>query len=111
MEKINRGTTRYYIVLTPEQAKQMMIVKVSTFYERLQNGFDVSPGQQHRLEGQVELLLMLQLIDRNWLEDAIGLLYQQYFQQTLLADHWHWMHDENQFFLPIKMLEAPVYKG
>jgi len=97
-------------MMNNQQAQSMVEEEIQALYQVLKLGLDVSPGQQIRFEGKVDLLLKLKLIEWEWLEAYISTQYEHYFNQHLLPDYWEWMHSENHFVLPIKMWDAPVYK-
>lgn len=98
-------------MLNKASAQQHVQSQVTTLYTQLQQGQDVSPGERLRLEGQVELLLQFQLLDWPWLQQLINTQYQQYFNQPVNETLWQWMHNDQRFYFPVKMHEAPVYKS
>lgn len=98
-------------MIKAEEAKALIEKEVIEIYLQLQQGMDVSVGQRLRLEGKVEMLLHWQLIDWQWLKDFINEQYQGHFNQELFHDHWVWMQDDKRFYLPVKMRDAPVFRG
>ncbi len=98
-------------MLDKDSAQQWVSEKVKALYTQLQQGLDVSPGERLRLEGQIELLLQFQLLEWHWLQETINTQYQQHFHQPVNETLWQWMHNDQRFYLPMKMHEAPVYKS
>lgn len=97
-------------MLNEVEARQWVSEKVIAIYRKLQQGKDVSYGERLRIEGQVELLLAFHLLDWAWLQEFINTQHQYYLGNAIDAAMWQWMHDDNHFYLPAKMQEAPVYK-
>lgn len=98
-------------MMDKNQAQQQLESLVRDLYQALSDGLDVSPARRLRLEGRIELMLELQLIEQRWLEQTITVLYQQYFGRALAQGYWQWLADEQMFCLPFKMQDAPVYKN
>ena len=97
--------------ISQQQAQQWIEEEIHCIYRRLQQGKDVSPSQHLYLEGQVKLLFAFKVIDYPWLKSTVNRLYQQYFDCAIDEVFWHWAESESRFYLPIKMQQAPVYKG
>lgn len=99
------------VTITPEQARTLVMDEVLVIYSRLRQGHDVSPGQCLRLEGKVELLLQLQVLELAWLEAWVSEQYLMHFGLGLPQGYWEWQQAEQRFCLPLKMMDAPVYRG
>ena len=97
-------------MLEKDTAKKFITGIIDEIYLTLKQGYDVSPGDRLRLEGQVELLIAFDVIDWNWIESLVNRLYQSAFHQNVEEDYWNWMKSDKRFYLPVKMREAPVYK-
>ncbi len=91
--------------------KEFLVERIEAIYQSLQQGHDVSPGDRLRLEGQIELMLVYDVIDREWIEEFVKQRYQYFFKQTVDDVHWQWVEQDQHFYLPVKMQEAPVYKA
>lgn len=98
-------------MINAEKAKLLVQDELQYIYSQLQHGMDVSPGRRLRLEGKIELLLQWQLLDWPWLQDVVNQQYACFFGQPLADDYWLWMRQEQQFMLPAKMQDAPVFKS
>ena len=97
--------------LTPEAAEAWVKTRLIDVYQRLRDGMDVSPRQRLSLEGQIDLLLAFELLDREQLVHTIEALYQEATSEPVNPKFWQWNNHEKIFRLPIKMTDAPVYKS
>ena len=102
---------KHEIIITMDDAKRWILEDIQCLYEALHRGHDVSPGKRLKLEGKVELFLSLELIDWFWLQKEINEAYEHYLGQPVAEGYWQWLMEENLFCLPVKMQDAPVYKG
>ncbi len=99
------------VALDAESASARATVLVDDIYARLEGGKDVSPAQLYRAEGQLNLLLEVELLDWDWLKALVGGAHANACGSDVEPLFWAWCHDSNVFRLPIKMQEAPVYRG
>ena len=90
---------------------QSVFEQLQCIYQRLADKKDVSTAQQLKLEGQIEWLLEAKLCTRQQLIDFIQQLFQQHQLTPPATIFWQWSADNNSFYLPLMMHEAPVYKG
>jgi hypothetical protein len=97
-------------MLDKAEAELFVTEEINAIYTQLQQGLDVSIGKRLRLEGKIDLLLQLKLIDTAWLVIVVKQAYLRHFQCHLNALWCDWQRDIDYFCLPIKMTEAPVYK-
>ena len=98
-------------LVTAEQARHLITEEIDGLYRHLESGNDVSPGRRFRLEGKIELLLGLGILDKAWLTGFIEMSYEKYFRQPLDPLYWQWQSESAVFCLPLKMQDAPVYKS
>lgn len=99
------------MVLDKESAQMWLLTEVEKIYVQLSKGCDVSPSQRFSLEGQVKLLRAFDLVNDAHLKESVNQLYVRYFNEAVNPIFWQWMEDENSFYLPMKMSQAPVYKN
>lgn len=93
-----------------DEARQWLLDALDGIYHDLSCGLDISPGRCLRLEGQIDLLLAWQLLERNWLISEIENRYRQCCGEAVEAGFWQWQQ-QGVFVLPLRMREAPVYKS
>ena len=98
-------------MMDKETAEQQLTEQLGSLYQQLSDGLDVSPARRLRLEGRLELMLEMQLLEQDQLETIVTRLYQQYFNQALPDNYWQWLANEKTLCLPFKMQDAPVYKN
>ena len=98
------------MTLTSQQAQAFVSAELTAIYTRLAQGLDVSPAQSLHLEGQVVLLLQFRLLDFSWLQVCVNTLHEHWLQHSIEPAVWQWMADEQQFYLPLPMRHAPVYR-
>lgn len=97
-------------MLSEKQAEAFVVDQISAFYSRLASGWDLSPGERLRFEGKVELLLECQLIEWTWLIDTTKQLLNDVLEYQPEEAYWLWLESEQCYYLPHKMMDAPVYK-
>lgn len=96
---------------TLQALKPQLLGELSELFERLGKGLDVSPSKRYKLEGQLELLLQLNLLDENELQTFCEKQLKAHKLSLPPEGFWQWAQEQGRFFIPAPMVEAPVFKG
>ena len=91
--------------------QEYIFQSLDEIYQRIYQGKDVSPSQQLKLEGQIEMLLHFSQLSYDDVIALIQSLFDKYGLTKVEDSFWQWGRDNQRFYLPIMMQEAPVYKN
>lgn len=82
--------------------------QLQQYYQELAKYNDASPAKRMRIEGQVQLLLDLNMLDKQKLQNLVEKLYLKAVGEKVSCSFWWWGEQQHCFRLPYQTAKAPV---